>query len=54
MIGRLRELWTWLLAPWRQARGRDEWDLDMLGAVYRLQVRVDALEHRISRRPGNE
>lgn len=39
--------WTWLLAPWRQARDRDDWDIDLLNALHRLDTRVTALEREV-------
>jgi hypothetical protein len=43
--------WTFLLSPWRHQLGRDEFDVDVLGHLSRLETRVDKLERKRGGKP---
>lgn len=43
---RARDWWDLLLAPWQSQLGRDQFDVDVLGHLHRLETRVTELEKR--------
>lgn len=44
---RARDWWDLLIAPWQSQLGRDQFDVDVLGHLHRLETRVTELERRL-------
>jgi len=44
---RARDWWALLLSPWQSQLGRDQFDVDVLGHLHRLETRVAHLESHL-------